>query len=239
VSLLRLENVSRYYDIGDSRVKAVDRVTLDVETGECLAILGASGSGKTTLLQLCAGLDRPDGGTVTLRGQDLASFNSKTLTHLRRREFGFIFQSFNLVPGLDALENVALPLRFAGRRKTSAARRATELLGAVGLLHRCSHLPSQLSGGEMQRVAVARAMAMGPSLLFADEPTGNLDRSNGDLVVELIVQCAREAGAGVIVVSHDPHVSEQADRILEMRDGRLSPRAVPRAVMARSELTRR
>jgi putative ABC transport system ATP-binding protein len=243
VTLLQLEDVSRCYETGDARVNAVNHVDLEVSAGECVAIFGPSGSGKTTLLQLSAGLDRPDSGKVKFAGADLDEFNAAALTKLRRRHFGFVFQGFNLVPGLDALENVALPLRFAGKRRAPAMARAEELLEAVGLSDRSSHLVSKLSGGEMQRVAVARALAAKPALLFADEPTGNLDQSNGKSVLTLMTESARREGAAVVVVSHDPFVAEQADRALQMRDGLLSPSESSReargSVPAKSETERR
>ncbi len=223
MTLLQLENVSRHYKTGDDTVvRAVDHVDLSLERGRCVSISGPSGSGKTTLLQLAAGLDRPDIGVVKFKGSDLNVLDAAALIRLRRKDFGFVFQNFNLVPGLDALENVALPLRFAGSRRGPARARAAELLESVGLSGKSSHLASRLSGGEMQRVAVARALVAMPAVVFADEPTGNLDQANGHTVLRLLTDRARQEGAAVLVVSHDPYVAEQADLALEMRDGHIS-----------------
>ena len=217
--LYRVNDLSKHYKQGSALIKAVDEISLDVRSGEFLVIEGASGSGKSTLLQLMGALDRPTSGTVAFEGQDLADLKDKELADLRLRAFGFVFQQFNLIPTLTALENVEAPL--APRHMSSADRRArsSALLERVGLGDRAGHLPSQLSGGEQQRVAIARALANEPRVILADEPTGNLDSRTGEEIVRLLADLSETEGRTVILVTHDRAVAEVGGRRLWMRDG--------------------
>ena len=217
--MYELKNVSKRYRQGSATINAVDKVDLTIPAGEFLVIEGASGSGKTTLLQLLGGLDRPTDGAATFEDHDLGKLGDKQLTDLRLRAFGFMFQQFNLIPTLTAVENVEAalaPLRIkpATRREKASAR-----LEEVGLGARADHLPSQLSGGEQQRVAIARALANDPRVILADEPTGNLDTQNGEEIVKLLARLSREHGQTVILVTHDRTVAGFATRALHMRDG--------------------
>jgi putative ABC transport system ATP-binding protein len=205
--------------VGGTRLTILDGVTLDVAAGEFLAITGPSGSGKSTLLGLIAGLDRPTAGTITVAGRDLGRLDEDALARLRRDLIGYVFQSFHLIPTLTALENVAVPLELAGA--PDALGRARGLLDEVELGDRVRHYPAQLSGGEQQRVAIARAFANRPALLLADEPTGNLDSATGGQIIDLLVARNRELGSTLILVTHDPALAKHADRIVELRDGRV------------------
>jgi putative ABC transport system ATP-binding protein len=198
-------------------VAAVSGVSLSVKAGERVAVTGASGSGKSTLLSLLAALERPDGGEVLVEGQPLSPLDEAALARLRGQKIGIVFQSFRLLPHLSALENVQVPLELAGR--PDAHKRALAWLERVGLAARAKHLPSQLSGGEQQRVAIARALAPQPGVLLADEPTGNLDSKNGALVQDLLLKLARQQGAALLLVTHDPGLARKADRVLPMKDG--------------------
>ena len=192
-------------------------VSFQVEPGETVAIVGPSGSGKTTLLGLLAGLDRPSGGRVLLDGTDMGALSEDDRARLRREKIGFVFQSFQLIPTLTARENVAVPLDLAG--SGGGAARADELLERVGLGGRGHHYPAQLSGGEQQRVAVARAFIHRPSILFADEPTGNLDAATGERVIELMMELNRELGTTLVLVTHDPDLAARARRVIRLADG--------------------
>jgi len=214
--VISLRDVEKRYAEAD--VDAVRGVSLEIGKGELVAIVGPSGSGKSTLLHLIGGLDRATKGTVRVHDQDLGALDDDTLTKLRRDRIGFVFQFFNLMPTLTALENVMLPALLAG--KSDVRERANKLLKDVGLEARARHRPDQLSGGEMQRVAVARALVLDPPLLLADEPTGNLDSKNGDHVLELIVGSATEHRT-VVVVTHDRRIAERAKRVITVRDGKL------------------
>jgi putative ABC transport system ATP-binding protein len=200
-------------------VTILDGVTLDVPPGQFVAITGPSGSGKSTLLGLVAGLDRPTAGSIRVDGVDLASLDEDALARLRLAKIGYVFQSFHLIPTLTALENVAIPLELAGVREP--ARQAGALLEEVGLKMRVGHYPVELSGGEQQRVALARAVANRPGLVLADEPTGNLDSATGAQIVDLLVGLHRRHGATLILVTHDPALAAHAERIVELRDGRV------------------
>jgi putative ABC transport system ATP-binding protein len=200
-------------------VHALRGVSLDVPSGQFTAVMGPSGSGKSTLMHLLAGLDAPTTGTVHIGGQDITKMNDRALTRLRRAHIGFVFQSFNLLPTLSAEENVTLPLSIAGRRPDREALDA--LLGRVGLLDRRRHRPAQLSGGQQQRVAIARALVTAPTVLFADEPTGNLDSAAGAGVLELLRDAADLDGQTIVMVTHDPHAAAIADRVLFLADGRV------------------
>ena len=220
--MLRLIDVSKVYGGG---VTAVDRVSLEVPDRQFVALMGRSGSGKSTLLNLIAGIDRPTGGEVWIGDRNLAALDDDALTRLRRDRLGIVFQFFNLLTTLDVRENVALPLLLEGVGERAAFARAEGLLEAVGLAARARSRPATLSGGEMQRAAIARALIHRPSLLLADEPTGNLDSRSAALVLKLIRDLAAEAGAAVILVTHSAEAAAHAERVLEMHDGRLaSPR---------------
>jgi putative ABC transport system ATP-binding protein len=220
--LLELEGVSKRYHLGGTDVVALDSVDLAIGDGESLAVVGPSGSGKSTLLHLAGGLDRPDRGSVRLGGKDLAGMSVGERARLRRREVGFVFQFFHLVPGLSVAENVELPLLLDGRR--DRAGRVRHLLERVGLAHRAGHQPSQLAGGEMQRTAIARALVAEPRLLLADEPTGNLDSATGASVLEVLLDAVSDAGCSLVMVTHDEGAAAMADRTLHLRDGRFEDR---------------
>jgi putative ABC transport system ATP-binding protein len=218
--MVTLDNVSRSFGSGAAAVPAVREVSLTIEAGTFVTIVGASGSGKTTLLHLMGALDQPTSGTVLVDGSNIGELSDDERTWLRRDRIGFVFQFFNLLPTLSAVENVALPARLAGGRLGATRKRATELLERVGLAARSSHRPDQLSGGEMQRVAIARALMMDPPIVLADEPTGNLDSSTGVAILDLI-RGTVDANRTVILVTHDPAVARVGDRVITMADGRL------------------
>ena len=219
VPCIRIRNLSKKLPSGDKLLTILDRVSLEIPRGEMVAILGPSGSGKSTLLALMAGLDQPTSGSIELDGEAIENLGEDQLALLRRRKLGFVFQSFQLLAHQTAFENVLLPLELAGA--PGAAERAAALLREVGLGDRGHHYPSQLSGGEQQRVALARAFASRPAILLADEPTGNLDSSNGKKVLELLLALRREAGTTIVLVTHDPEVAALADRAVHLRDGRI------------------
>jgi ABC-type lipoprotein export system ATPase subunit len=204
----------------DGQVQALRGVTFRVPPGEFLAIIGPSGSGKTTLLQMLGALDRPTAGTLLYRGKSIPDLPDPST--YRAREIGFIFQAFHLLPTFTALENVQIPMFETTRPRGEWKSRAVALLKSVGLGHRLNHFPAQLSGGEKQRVAIARSLANGPSVLLADEPTGNLDSENASLILELIVRLQREQNMTLVLVTHDMNVAQQASRIIEMKDGRIT-----------------
>lgn len=218
MGVLELEDVSKRFHRGREEVVALAGVTLAVTSGEFVAVVGPSGSGKSTLLHLAGGLDQPDGGRVLVNGRDLASASIGERAGLRRREIGFVFQFFHLIPTLSVAENVSLPLLLDGR---SDDHRVEALLERVGLANRAGHLPGELSGGEMQRAAIARALAAGPGLILADEPTGNLDSATGEEVFDALVSQVRDASATLVMVTHDSGIASRADRMLRLRDGRL------------------
>jgi putative ABC transport system ATP-binding protein len=211
--------VGRRYGEGDYAVDAIRGVSLEVPSGQFTAVMGPSGSGKSTLMHILAGLDQPTSGSVEIGGQDITSMGDKELTLLRRREIGFVFQAFNLVPTLTAEENIVLPLAIAGRKTDSNWIEA--VIGRVGLDDRRDHRPAELSGGQQQRVAVARALVSEPTVLFADEPTGNLDSHSGAEVLELLGEAASEYGQTIVMVTHDPSASAAADRVIQLVDGRV------------------
>ncbi|MFE2419427.1 ABC transporter ATP-binding protein [Streptomyces hokutonensis] len=217
---IRLRSVCRRYGAGDSAVTALDQVTLAFPEGTFTAVMGPSGSGKSTLLQCAAGLDRPTSGAVVVGGTDLTKLNETKLTLLRRERIGFVFQSFNLLPSLTAEQNVALPLRLAGRRPAKA--RVREVLDQVGLGDRARHRPTEMSGGQQQRVALARALITRPEVLFGDEPTGALDSQTGREVLKLLRGMVDTDGRTVVMVTHDPVAASYADRIVFLVDGRVN-----------------
>jgi len=219
--LVRVEEVSRRYGRGSGEVAALDGVSLDVGAGEFLAIMGPSGSGKSTLLNLLGALDKPSSGRVMVGGRDIAGLGANEAARFRRREIGFIFQSFNLLPRLTVLENVALPLMLEGVAPAERKRRATDVLGELGLEERLGHHPTTLSGGEKQRVAIARALINRPSLLLADEPTGNLDSRNAAAAMALLSDLNRSRAQTIVLITHDPEIAASASRVVRMRDGRI------------------
>ena len=216
---IQLVETCRYFELGSANVKALDKINLEIDQGEFVALVGPSGSGKSTLLNLLGGLDRPTSGELSMQGLGLQDATETQLTAHRRHNVGFIFQSFNLLPTLTALENVALPLMISGVPIKERQERAADLLKRVGLEHRQAHRPTEMSGGEQQRAAIARALVNNPQLILADEPTGNLDSSTGDEVMQLLRNLNAESGVTLIVVTHDPEVAAYADRIVHLRDG--------------------
>ncbi len=221
MEVIQLENATKIYTVGKVETRALDGISLDIEEGEFTALVGPSGSGKTTLLQLMGCLDRPNSGTVKINGQDVTRLNANKRADLRRGTIGFVFQFFALVPVLTAYENVELPLLLNGVKATERRERVMEMLEAVGIADRAKHRPDQLSGGEQQRVAVARALAPHPSMVLADEPTANLDTANGKQVMDIMQRLNQETGTAFIFATHDPRVVTFARRVIEMQDGRL------------------
>jgi len=219
--MISLQNVNRYYEAGERSVHALDRVSLTIARHEFVAVVGPSGCGKSTLLHLIAGLDRPTAGEIVVDGLNLTTADDAALTQFRRRQLGLVFQFFNLLPTMNALENVSLPLLLQGVPLAAATARACELLALVGLTNRATHFVYQLSGGEQQRTAIARALVHRPSLLIADEPTGNLDTASAERVLALLRQIAGEQLATLILVTHSREVAATAVRRIEMRDGRI------------------
>jgi putative ABC transport system ATP-binding protein len=219
-ALLHTRGLGKTVHTADGPLRLLEDINIELARGERVGLVGASGSGKTTLLSLLAALDTPTEGEIMLDGQALGPLSEDERTALRGRMIGFVFQSFMLLPGLTAQENVELPLRLAGHRTPSA--RARDLLGSVGLAHRMHHYPAQLSGGEQQRVAIARAFALEPPLLLADEPTGNLDQATGARIIDLLFELNRERGATLLLVTHDPALAGRCDRLLRLDQGRLA-----------------
>jgi putative ABC transport system ATP-binding protein len=226
-STVRTERVSRHYQMGSALIRAVDDVTLEVRAGEFLALLGSSGSGKSTLLNLMAGLDRPTSGAIFAQGRNLSEMNPLELARYRSRTVGMVFQSFNLLPRMTLEENVELPLRLAEVDRAERAGRVREALERVRLEKRSTHRPSELSGGEQQRAALARALVNHPSLLLADEPTGNLDSATGESIMVLLRNIQQSLGMTIVLVTHERPLAERfADRIASVVDGKLASDAV-------------
>ena len=222
-SAVRAERVSRHYQMGSALIRAVDDVTLDVRSGEFLALLGSSGSGKSTLLNLMAGLDRPTSGAIFAQGRNLSEMNPLELARYRSRTVGMVFQSFNLLPRMTLEENVELPLRLAEVDRGERAGRVREALERVHLENRLTHRPSELSGGEQQRAALARALVNRPALLLADEPTGNLDSATGESIMVLLRKIQQSLGMTIVLVTHERPLAERfADRIASVADGKLA-----------------
>jgi putative ABC transport system ATP-binding protein len=216
---IELAQVERTYGKGDSEVHALQRVSLAVAEGEFIAIMGPSGSGKSTLLNLVGALDRPSAGRILAGGRDIAGLSAREAARYRRREVGFVFQSFNLLPRLTVLENVALPLMFEGVAPAERTKKARGLLDDLGLTARQHHKPGTLSGGEKQRVAIARALVNDPRILLADEPTGNLDTKNARAAMEILVDLNRSRGQTIFLITHESEVARHAGRVVHMRDG--------------------
>jgi putative ABC transport system ATP-binding protein len=219
--LLTAENVRRVYRMGDSEVQAVAGVSLTLEAGDFVALVGPSGCGKSTLLHLCGAMDRPTSGSIRLEGAELTTLDDDALTRVRRERVGFVFQFFNLLPTLTLLENVQLPRLLAGERPSTAEPAARALLDRAGLGQRLAHYPAQLSGGEQQRGAIARALIHRPALVIADEPTGNLDSEHGARVLAMLTELNRETGVTMLLATHAPDIASAARRVIRMRDGRI------------------
>jgi len=218
-AVVAARGVTKRYGVGDAAVDALRGTDVDLRRGEFTAIMGPSGSGKSTLMHILAGLDRPTAGEIAIDGRQIGGLKDRDLTKLRRDKVGFIFQSFNLLPTLTAAENISLPLTISGRK--ADATWLSELVATVGLGDRLNHRPAQLSGGQQQRVAVARALVSRPAVLFADEPTGNLDSHTGDEVLQLLRRSVDDLGQTIIMVTHDAHAAATADRVLFLKDGEI------------------
>jgi putative ABC transport system ATP-binding protein len=221
MAILETKGVRKQYQMGTVTVDALAGVDFSVEQGEFVGVMGPSGSGKSTLLHLLGGLDQPSGGQVTLAGRALSDLSDRQITITRRRQMGFVFQFFNLIPTLTTEENVALPMIIDGQRPRDYQERVDHLLELVGLTERRDHTPDQLSGGEQQRVAIARALVTEPAIVLADEPTGNLDSRSGDEVLRLLRRLCDELNQTVVMVTHDPRAASYADRIVFLQDGRI------------------
>ncbi|MGD9345572.1 MAG: ABC transporter ATP-binding protein [Candidatus Aminicenantes bacterium] len=220
-NLIQLENVSRTYQMGESKVRALKGISYTVKKGDLLAIMGPSGSGKSTLMNIIGCLDKPSGGQYFLEGQEISTFNKNELAQTRNKKIGFIFQNFNLLSRTTALENTELPLLYSDVSNKKAREMAMKALDMVGLKGRELHKTNQISGGEMQRVAIARALVNNPSLILADEPTGNLDTKTGLEIMEIFLRLHKEKGITIILVTHDPEVAEFAHRRVYLRDGEI------------------
>ena len=219
--ILETEDVIKHYKQYDSVIYAVDRVSLRVADGEFIAIIGSSGSGKSTFLNLCAGIDRPDAGKIKIRNNDIAKMSADELARFRGRFMGVVFQKHNLLPQFTALENIIMPAIMCDQQEYRYEEHLKKLIGALDLKDRLHHLPSELSGGQQQRVAIARALINRPQILFADEPTGNLDRKNADEVLELLLGLKKTIGQTMVMVTHDMKIAERADKIYQMDNGKL------------------
>ncbi len=220
-AVIRTRGLTKDLPLGATVVHALRGVDLDIRKGEIVGVVGPSGSGKSTLLGLIGGLDKPTVGTIEIDGVEISRMSEDRLTEIRNEKIGFIFQFFNLIPTLTALENVALPIQFARRARFNPEKRAKELLDLLGLKDRMHHRPNQLSGGQQQRVAIARALANNPPLLLADEPTGNLDTESGKIVINTLQSIRNETGTTVVIVTHDLELAKKADRIVTLVDGRI------------------
>ncbi len=219
MELLRVEGLCRYYGEGASRVRALDHISFTVEKGEMVAVIGKSGSGKSTLMHLLGGVDRPDRGKIWVEGQEVYGRTPEEMAIFRRRKVGLIYQFYNLIPVLNVVENITLPLSLDGQRINQ--EHLDELLRMLGLEERRKHLPGQLSGGQQQRVSIGRALIHAPALLLADEPTGNLDRQNGQEIIELLKESNRKFRQTILLVTHDEGIALQMDRIIRLEDGKI------------------
>lgn len=220
MSIIKLNQLYKIYHCADSEVHALDGISLQIEAGEYVAIIGSSGSGKSTLMNMIGCLDRPTNGQYYFNNMNVSDLNDNKLSHIRNKEIGFIFQSYNLIGSLNALENVELPLMYRKLNKAERHKAALEALKTVGMENRINHRPSQLSGGQQQRVAIARAIASQPSLILADEPTGNLDSNSGRDVTEIIERLNKD-GKTVIIITHDNEMAQRANRIIRIKDGQI------------------
>ena len=223
-SIIKLDDIWKIYEMGEVEVNALRGVSLTINQGDFVAITGASGSGKSTMMNLVGCLDLPTKGSIFLDGKDISKMNESDLAQIRGQKIGFIFQQFNLIPTLSALENVMLPLEFQDMPSDIARKRTVEILGLVGLGDRTYHSPSQLSGGEQQRVAIARALANNPDIILADEPTGNLDSKTGTDVLDLLQSLWKKEGKTIIIVTHDLRLASYAKRMVQLKDGQIIKR---------------
>jgi len=221
LSVIKVEDLYKIYKVGESKVRALNGVSFTIEKGEFCAIVGTSGSGKSTLLNMLAGLEKPTKGEIVIAGEHMETKNENELVKFRREHIGFIFQSFNLLPAMNAIENVAMPLTFQGMSKEKRIKKAEEVLELVGLSKHKNHKPTQMSGGQQQRVAIARALVVQPEIIFADEPTGNLDSKTSAEVMSLIKKIIREKNQTLVMVTHDDHLASFADRIFRISDGKI------------------
>ncbi len=219
--IIDIKNLTKHYEVGNQTVKALRGINLEIHKNEFVAIMGPSGSGKSTLMNIIGCLDTPTDGTYILNGTDVSKLNDNTLAEIRNKEIGFVFQTFNLLPKSTTLENVTLPLIYAGMPKQERIKKATEVLKNVGLADRITHKPSELSGGQRQRVAVARALVNNPSIILADEPTGNLDSITSIEIMRLI-EDIHEKGNTIVLVTHEPDIAQHAERIIRLLDGKIS-----------------
>ena len=219
--MIEIKNLTRLFKTGGQEVRAVDDINLKIKEGEFVVIMGPSGSGKTTLLNLLGGLDKPSEGKILVEGEDIGKLHDKQLTIYRRDLVGFVFQSFNLLTLHNAIDNVTIPMIWQGLNSLERKKRAEELLKSVGLAERMRFLPTQLSGGEKQRVSIARALANSPKIILADEPTGNLDSKTGQDIIKLLKQINKQLGVTIIVITHDLDIARAADRIIKLRDGKV------------------
>jgi len=226
MTIISTSNLTKVYGSGVTAVTALDHVSISIRPGEFVAVMGPSGCGKSTLLHLLGGLDKASEGSVSVDGHNLNDLDDDSLTELRRRKMGFIFQFYNLIPVLTALENAALPVTLDGVRSAEAQKKASEWLTRFGLGDRLSHRPDQLSGGQQQRVAIARALVAEPQLVLADEPTGNLDTKSSDEIAGLLRQVSKEFGRAVVMVTHDPRIAAYADRIIFLKDGKVAEETI-------------
>ncbi len=220
-SLVQIRSLSKHYDEGDRVRSVLDQVNLDIYTGEFFVLLGKSGSGKSTLLNLISAIDHPDSGSITINGTEITGLNERQQTLFRRDHIGIVFQFFNLIPTLTVLENITLPGELRGERRLAVEQRARALLERVGLAGRADTFPDRLSGGEQQRIAIARALAHEPALVLADEPTGNLDEDTGRSVLQLLLELTRDAGKTLVMATHNPEIVPLADRVARIHDGKL------------------
>jgi len=221
MALVELRNVSKIYRMGDEEIRALDNLTIDIAAGEFMSIIGPSGSGKSTLMHILGCLDQPTSGTIQLDGVMIHHASTRQLAQIRNRKIGFVFQSFNLLPKLNVLQNVELPMVYSGFGSKERRERAMEAMKKVGIDNRAKHRPSQLSGGQQQRVAIARALVNDPRIIFADEPTGNLDSHTGEVVLEMFHKF-HEEGRTIILVTHDPEIAAITPRRIEIRDGKIA-----------------
>lgn len=228
MALVEVRNVSKIYHLGGEEIRALDNVSLDIESGEFISIIGPSGSGKSTLMHILGCLDSPTHGTIQLDGVMIHNASPRHLAAIRNRKIGFVFQFFNLLPKLNVLQNVELPMVYAGMSARERHERAERALALVGLENRAKHRPNQLSGGQQQRVAIARALVNEPRIIFADEPTGNLDSHTGETILELFQQLSR-LGRTIVLVTHDPEIAAVTPRRIEIRDGRITSQVNPRS----------
>ncbi|MCD6575581.1 MAG: ABC transporter ATP-binding protein [Nanoarchaeota archaeon] len=220
-NLIEFKDVWKIYKMGEVNVPALRGVSFNIERGELVGIVGPSGSGKSTCMHLIGTLDVPTRGVVKIKGKDITKFTRSELAKMRGKEIGFVFQTFNLIPSLTALQNVELPMIFQNVKKEERVTRAKELLSEVGLKHRINHLPSEMSGGERQRVAIARALANNPDIILADEPTGNLDSKSGKEIMDLLISFNKNKGKTVIIVTHDLNIAKGLKRLIHIKDGKV------------------